>query len=115
VDPLIGATVRWPAAHPAGRVHELSRVLHVSDRQLQRRMLAAVGYAPKTLHRILRFQRLLAVAHAAGEGASLSSRAIGAGYADQAHMTRELRQLAGRPPTALLPGADSALRLADLF
>lgn len=114
-DPLIGATVRWLAAHPAGRVHALSRALHVSDRQLQRRMLAAVGYAPKTLHRILRFQRLLALASAAGGGASLSSLALLAGYADQAHMTRELRQLAGRAPAALLPGADSALRLADFF
>ncbi|HST58935.1 MAG TPA: helix-turn-helix domain-containing protein [Longimicrobium sp.] len=114
-DPLIGATVRWLAAHPAGRIRELGRALHVSDRQLQRRVLAAVGYAPKTLHRILRFQRLLALAHATGGDASLSSLALRAGYADQAHMTRELRQLAGRAPTALLPGADSALRLADLF
>lgn len=30
-------------------------------------------------------------------------------------MTRELRELAGRSPAAVLPGADSALRLADLF
>lgn len=114
-DALVGATVRWLAAHPAGRVHEAGRALHVSDRQLQRRMLAAVGYAPKTLHRILRFQRLLALAHAAGGDASLAALALRAGYADQAHMTRELRQLAGRAPAALLPGADSALRLADFF
>jgi AraC-like DNA-binding protein len=114
-DALVRGTVRWLAAHPTGRVHELSRALHVSERHLQRRMLAAVGYAPKTLHRILRFQRLLALASAAGGDASLSSLALRAGYADQAHMTRELRQLAGRAPTALLPGADSALRLADLF
>jgi AraC-like DNA-binding protein len=114
-DGLIGATVRWLAANPNGRVHELSRALHVSDRQLQRRLLSAVGYAPKTLHRILRFQRLLALANAAGGDASLSSLALRAGYADQAHMTRELRQLAGRAPTALLPGADTALRLAEIF
>ena len=114
-DGIIRATVRWMAAHPNGRVHELGRALHVSDRQLQRRLLSAVGYAPKTLHRILRFQRLLALAHAAGADASLSALALRAGYADQAHMTRELRDLAGRPPTALLPSADYALRLADLF
>lgn len=98
-DGIIRATVRWLAAHPRGRVHELGRALHVSDRQLQRRLLAAVGYAPKTLHRILRFQRLLTLASSAGAGASLASLALRAGYADQAHMTRELRQLAGRPPT----------------
>ncbi|HLM68876.1 MAG TPA: AraC family transcriptional regulator, partial [Longimicrobium sp.] len=114
-DGLIRATVNWLAAHPAGRVRQLGRVLHVSDRQLQRRLLSAVGYAPKTLHRILRFQRLLALAHAAGADASLSALALRAGYADQAHMTRELRALAGRSPTALLPAACSALRLADIF
>jgi AraC-like DNA-binding protein len=114
-DGLIDATVRWMAANPGGRVHDLGRALHLSDRQLQRRLLSAVGYAPKTLHRILRFQRLLALANAAGGDASLSSLALRAGYADQAHMTRELRQLAGRAPTALLPGADTALRLAQLF
>jgi AraC-like DNA-binding protein len=114
-DELIRATVRWLAANPNGRVHELSRALHVSDRQLQRRLLSAVGYAPKTLHRILRFQRLLALANDAGGEASLSSLALRAGYADQAHMTRELQQLAGRAPTALLPGADTALRLAEIF
>ena len=114
-DGLARAAVRWMAAHPHGRVHELGRALHVSDRQLQRRLRAAVGYAPKTLHRILRFQRLLALAGAAGGDASLSMLALRAGYADQAHMTRELRDLTGSPPTAVLPGADSALRLAGIF
>ncbi|HEY0020112.1 MAG TPA: AraC family transcriptional regulator [Longimicrobium sp.] len=114
-DGIIRATVRWLAAHPHGRVHELGRALHLSDRQLQRRMLSAVGYAPKTLHRILRFQRLLALATAGGPHAVLSSLALRAGYADQAHMTRELRQLAGRSPTELLPGAESALQKAELF
>jgi AraC-like DNA-binding protein len=112
-DLLVRAAVRWLAANPNGRVHELGRALHISDRQLQRRVVAASGYPPKTLHRILRFQRLLALA-ARGDG-SLSSLALRAGYADQAHMTRELRELAGRPPSSLLPSADSALRLADLF
>jgi AraC-like DNA-binding protein len=114
-DPTVHAAVRWLAEHPHGRVHELSRVLHVSSRQLQRRLLAGAGYPPKMLHRILRFQRLLSLAHRAGPDAALSSLALRAGYADQAHMTRELRDLAGRSPSALLAEADSALRLADLF
>jgi AraC-like DNA-binding protein len=114
-DALVRGTVGWLAAHPHGRVHELGRALHVSPRQLQRRLLSAVGYAPKTLHRILRLQRLLALAAAAGPGASLASLALAAGYADQAHMTRELGELAGHTPAALLPDAESALRMADLF
>lgn len=114
-DGVVRATVRWLAQHPHGRVHELSRALHVSPRQLQRRLLASVGYTPKTLHRILRLQRLLALAGAADGRASLSSLALRAGYADQAHMTRELRELAGRSPAELLPRAASALRMAELF
>ncbi|WP_420125299.1 DUF6597 domain-containing transcriptional factor [Longimicrobium sp.] len=114
-DATVRGTVRWLAAHPHGRVHELGRALYVSPRQLQRRLLAAAGYTPKTLHRILRFQRLLALAGAAGAGASLSSLALRAGYADQAHMTRELRDLAGSTPAALLARAGSALDMADFF
>jgi AraC-like DNA-binding protein len=114
-DAIVRATVRWLAAHPHGRVHELGRALHLSERQLRRRLLSTVGYAPKTLHRILRFQRLLALATCEGPHAALSTLALRAGYADQAHMTRELRQLAGRSPTELLPGASSALQGAELF
>ncbi len=113
-DGVIRGTVRWLAAHPRGRVDELSRALYVSPRQLQRRLLSAAGYTPKTLHRILRFQRLLALADR-DAGASLSSLALRAGYADQAHMTRDLRELAGSTPSALLAGAGSALRMANLF
>ncbi|HEU4884523.1 MAG TPA: helix-turn-helix domain-containing protein [Longimicrobium sp.] len=114
-DGVVRGTVRWLAAHPHGRVHELGRALYVSPRQLQRRLLSAAGYTPKTLHRILRFQRLLALAGAAGPGASLSSLALRAGFADQAHMTRDLRDLAGSTPAALLARAGSALDMANLF
>lgn len=114
-DRVIRGTVRWLAANPHARVEALSRALHVSSRQLQRRLLSAVGYTPKTLHRILRFQRLLALAAAAGGDASLSALALRAGYADQAHMTRDLGELAGRTPAAVLTHTDSALRLAELF
>jgi AraC-like DNA-binding protein len=45
----------------------------------------------------------------------LGQLALDAGYADQAHMTREVRELSGRPPTSLLGLAGSALAGADLF
>lgn len=114
-DGVVRGTVHWLAAHPRGRVEELGRALYVSPRQLQRRLLSAAGYTPKTLHRILRFQRLLALAGAAGAGASLSSLALRAGYADQAHMTRDVRGLAGTTPAALLARGGSALDMANLF
>jgi transcriptional regulator GlxA family with amidase domain len=74
----------------------------VSERQLRRRFADAVGYAPKTLQRVLRFQRFLVLARAAGASADLARLAFAAGYADQAHLTRECRRLAGLPPAALL-------------
>jgi AraC-like DNA-binding protein len=41
--------------------------------------------------------------------------ALETGYADQAHMTREIQRLAGRPPTALLFKVDTTLGMSDLF
>jgi AraC-like DNA-binding protein len=78
---------------PATRVDALADLLAISERQLRRRFDAAVGYGPKTLARVLRFQRLLDL-----NPAPLVDLALAAGYADQAHMTAEVTRLAGRPP-----------------
>jgi AraC-like DNA-binding protein len=75
--------------------------LGIGERQLRRRFGDAVGYGPKTLERILRFQRFLELAQAASEP-DLARLALEAGYADQAHLTRECSRLAGLPPAALL-------------
>ncbi|MET8838162.1 helix-turn-helix transcriptional regulator [Micromonospora sp. NPDC004540] len=69
-------------------------------RALHRRSQALFGYGPKTLARILRMRRALDLARA---GAPLAEVAALAGYADQAHLTREVKELAGVPPTRLLP------------
>lgn len=115
-DPAILRSIAWLACHPAGRVHDLARLIGVSNRQLQRRFCAAVGYGPKTLHRILRFQRLLASSPWVSPGhENLSDLAYGAGYADQAHMCREVRALADATPQSLLTNAGSTLSMSDLF
>jgi AraC-like DNA-binding protein len=79
----------------------LSDVLGLSERQLRRRFDTAVGYGPKTLHRVLRFRRVLAQLAQTGPATDLADLAVRAGYADQAHLTRETTRLAGRPPAAL--------------
>jgi AraC-like DNA-binding protein len=106
-------------AVPGARVAELGAELGISERQLRRRFADAVGYGPKTLARILRFQRFLALAaDEAAQGGSgapvasyrwappprvdLAGLAFAAGYADQAHLTRECRRLAGRTPAELV-------------
>ncbi|HYY23006.1 MAG TPA: hypothetical protein VE780_14120, partial [Thermoleophilaceae bacterium] len=45
---------------PGRRVRVVGKRVGLSDRQLLRRFRAAVGYGPKTLDRVLRFQRFLA-------------------------------------------------------
>ncbi|GAA1780644.1 helix-turn-helix domain-containing protein [Streptomonospora arabica] len=77
----------------------------LSPRRLHRRSLAAFGYGPRTLRRILRFDRALA---AAREGTPFAEVAAAAGYADQAHLAREARELAGDPLSVLTGRAGQA-------
>jgi AraC-like DNA-binding protein len=57
----------------------------------------AVGLAPKRYCRVLRLQRAIAGVLAR---APLGAVALDAGYSDQAHLTREFRELAGVSPGA---------------
>jgi AraC-like DNA-binding protein len=82
-----------------GVVSQVADELGLSERQLLRRCLTAFGYGPKTLQQVLRFQRALRLARAGGR---LVDVAVLSGYADQAHLARETRRLAGVPITQLL-------------
>ncbi|MGC9439419.1 helix-turn-helix domain-containing protein [Streptomyces sp. WG5] len=96
-DPLL---LRIVAALGEGRpVAATADEFGMGARQLHRRSLAAFGYGPKTLARVLRLQRALALARA---GTPLAETAARAGYADQAHLTRDVRELAGVAPGELL-------------
>jgi AraC-like DNA-binding protein len=83
----------------AGRpVAAVSGAAGLSERQMHRRSLAAFGYGPKTLARVLRLNRALALAR---RGTPQASVAAVAGYADQAHLAREVKALTGVPLSAL--------------
>jgi AraC-like DNA-binding protein len=99
-DALVSRAARRLATS-GERTDELARDLGVSERQFRRRCLDAVGYGPKTLHRVLRFRRFVSLMDAADERLDLALAAAETGYADQAHLTRESVRLAGLPPTAL--------------
>jgi AraC-like DNA-binding protein len=99
-DPLVLAGARLLAGGGAS-VTRLSKELSVSERQLRRRFDAAVGYGPKMLHRVFRFRQALGRLQTAAYEADLAGLAIEAGFADQAHLTREMTSLAGLPPRAL--------------
>ena len=98
-DPVVSAATALLAAGTAG-VAEVADRVHVSERQLERRFAERVGYGPKTFQRIARFQR--AVDQLGKDGAGLAGAAVSAGYADQAHLTRETRRLAGLSPRELV-------------
>ncbi|NUV70265.1 MULTISPECIES: DUF6597 domain-containing transcriptional factor [unclassified Streptomyces] len=74
-------------------------------RQLHRRSLAAFGYGPKTLARILRLQRALALVRT---GLPYADAACAAGCTDQAHLAREMRDLAGTTLGAYFSAGDAA-------
>jgi AraC-like DNA-binding protein len=114
-DPLVAAAVGWLARHPGDPVERLSALLDIGSRQLRRRFRASVGYGPKTLQRVLRLQRVLTLAGGGARSLRLAALAAEAGYADQAHMTRELGALTARVPTALLAKPGSTLAMSDLF
>jgi AraC-like DNA-binding protein len=95
-DPAVRAAARL-LGDPGRRVEEIADVLGLSERQLRRRFLTTVGYGPKTLQRILRMRRFLAAA----SGDNLARDALQAGYADQAHLTREIRALTGLTPAEI--------------
>jgi AraC-like DNA-binding protein len=103
VDKPVAHTIEVLRRRPVLPVSGVASTVGLSERQLRRRFEAAVGYGPKRLGRIFRFQRLLDLIHAGDHRIRWAELAIEAGYADQSHMINESLALAGTPPTAL-PG-----------
>jgi AraC-like DNA-binding protein len=101
LDLAVLAAMRW-LGRPGVRVRAIGERIGLSDRQLLRRFRVAVGYGPKTLDRVLRFQRFLEHAGTVATGdESLAGLAFELGYSDQAHLTRECVRLSGLTPTTL--------------
>lgn len=85
---------------PAARVADVAGDLGMSERHLRRLILTHTGLEPRTLRRVVRFQRFLDLSE--GAERSLAGLAARAGYTDQAHLSREVRALSGLTPAALL-------------
>jgi AraC-like DNA-binding protein len=99
-DPAVTWAVRL-LRDPATRAEDVAAEVGLSLRQLRRRCQAVVGYGPKTLQRVLRFRRFVSRVDARPEVLDLAAIAAEAGYADQAHLTRECGRLSGMTPAAL--------------
>jgi len=93
-DAELGASLRSIAAS--------APELGVGERQTQRQYRARVGLSPAQARRL---QRMNAAVYALRDpdapARTLADLAAELGYADQAHMARELRQLAFLPPSRL--------------
>lgn len=90
-------------------------------------LAAGVGLSPQRLRALAQHQlgmplprwriwrRLVRAAEALGEGQSPAAAAITGGFADQAHFTRQMREMVGLTPSAVLPAlrASAAPRHVD--
>jgi AraC-like DNA-binding protein len=74
----------------------------VTGRHLRRILLDHTGLGPRSLQRVARLQNFLRLADREWPATSLAHMAVVAGYADQAHLSREVRELGGVTPRELL-------------
>jgi AraC-like DNA-binding protein len=96
-DPAVTAIVA--SLRAGATVASTAEQVDMGERRLHRHCLSAFGYGPKTLARILRMNRALDLARA---GTSFADVAARSGYADQAHLAREVKAMTGVPLSALV-------------
>lgn len=98
------AQLRYVTQRFAGgaSVHAVADETGWSTRNLQRQCVAVYGYGPATLRRVLRFRQAVRLLRS---GRTIADAAAAVGYADQAHLSRQVRELAGVPAGQLDSGA----------
>lgn len=110
----VDAGVAWSLGRIAASggnlaIGALAADLGWSHRRLIARYRDTVGLPPKAMARIVRFER---VSDRLRSGTDLAVAAAECGYFDQAHLAREVRELAGLTPTALRNTVNSVQDLA---
>jgi AraC-like DNA-binding protein len=107
-DRSIVRACRGLALRGATDMDDVAAALGWSVRTMRREFIAACGYGPKMMHRILRVQQAVRRAHRARHPVRVSALAATLGFADQAHMTREFRAILGFTPKQYLVHSDPA-------
>ncbi|HEX5686488.1 MAG TPA: helix-turn-helix domain-containing protein [Ideonella sp.] len=103
-DPLAAVLERGSFGLGRLKVAELARHAGLSERQLNRRVMDALGIGPKMLLRLARVQESVRLARElSGQRGhrALAQLARDAGFADVSHMTKELRLFTSQPPPQL--------------
>ena len=98
-DPTVRSAITWLATHWRSSVDDLSKQANWSNRELRRRFVAALGMGPKLVQRMVRVQAALYLMQARKGRVGLSDLAFECGFADQAHMTREIARFTDYTPT----------------
>jgi AraC-like DNA-binding protein len=98
VDERMHASTSLVLGNPPVSVAELALRTGVTRRQLHRDFLRWLGVAPSTYIRLVRLQRALASIAA---GVRLAEVSVMYGFADQAHMAREIKAMVGMTPSRL--------------
>jgi len=81
---------------------DAARRVGVSPRQFERDFQRFLGATPRRYAQVAKVQQM---ARLVGQGHGLADTAAALGFADQAHMTRLVKDVTGMPPAALLQRA----------
>lgn len=99
--PYLGEALRLiRREHGRLDVKQLCGRVFVGRRQLERQFAGQFGLSPKMFIRLERFKSALRLSQTTG--CNWTQIAFECGYADQAHLIREFRELSGEAPTGLL-------------
>ena len=114
-DGRIGAAVDLALADGRARPAAIAAAVGMSYRQLSRLFQERLGFGPKPLARLGRFQRALRALEGPGPR-SVAAAAVRTGYFDQAHLARDFRLFAGVAPARYLRDVRELTRnfIADL-
>lgn len=98
-DDMIQASVQYiNRCKGTVSVGQLERFSGYSERQLERRFLAAIGINPKRYISIIRLHSFLKQLERNPAGENLTRLAFAAGYTDQSHLIREFKKYTGMTP-----------------
>lgn len=121
LEQFLTARLRHPTLHPAvtfgvaqltgpsgASISAVTSAVGLSGRRFAQVFREQVGLKPKTFARVRRFQRVLQQVNVAPH-LDWADVAAQHGYADQAHLIHEFRDMAGLSPTAYLAKRDGRL------
>ena len=97
---VLCAWYRLVASRGRARIGSIVQEVGWSQRHFIAQFTHELGVSPKVFGRLLRFGRVVRTLRK-GQAADLADLAVMAGYHDQSHLTRDVREFAGTTPGAL--------------